>query len=350
MTSRVGIIGYGGFGRFLRRAWSEVEGVEVTAVADLTFDTRDAVIDGLRAYNSWQRLLDDKVVDLVSIATPPSSHSAIAVAALDHGVHVLIEKPVATSIPAAQAILEARDRSGLVAAVNFMQRFNPIISAIHGWCRSGVFGALQRVVVENYAQDETLGPDHWFWDEAVSGGILVEHGVHFFDIVNGCTSADVSSLTHRSWSRHPEMEDRVFALVEYEDGLVATHYHAFNRLDEFERTSIRFVFDAAQVEVEGWIPMQGRILALAGMGSRAALDDLPNLALTSATQGQSQVDTITSARFCLDGSKEDAYLAALRALMADMIQSIRNPNHVLRVNLEDGIRALRVAVGETPAG
>jgi predicted dehydrogenase len=310
------------------------------------------------------------VVDIVSVATPPSSHAEIAIAALKHGVHVLIEKPIATAVADAQAILDAQDESSAVATVNFMLRFNPIIAAIHGWCRSGVFGALQRVVVENYAQDETLGPNHWFWDNVVSGGILVEHGVHFFDIVNGCTTARVSRVTHRSWSRHPKMEDRVFALVEYDDGLVASHYHAFNRIDEFERTSIRFVFDAAQVEVEGWIPMQGRVMALtsddartAGAG-RTALDALPNLELieerpldasrntplTSATLSQAKVDTITSATFRLDGSKEDAYLAALRALMTDMIQSVRNPNPVLRVSLEDGIEALRVALGETGAG
>lgn len=355
MERKVGIIGYGGFGAFLERAWSGLQDVNVAAVADpLDVD----VPDGVRVYPSAIMLLQEADVDIVSVATPPSTHAAIAVTALERGVHVLVEKPVATTLEDAERIIGARDAASRVATVNFMLRFNPIIACIHEWCRSGVFGSLQRVVVENYAQDESLDPKHWFWDESESGGILVEHGVHFFDIVNGCTSAAVSRVSRRSWSRSRGVVDRVYALVEYEDGLVASHYHAFNRLNDFEQTSLRFVFDAAQLETEGWIPMRGRLLALVGPDNRSDFDRLPNFNITSeravsatrsvplasGSSDQKNVDTMITGEFGLTGSKEEAYLNALRALMSDVIEATRNPSHALRVTLEDGIAALRLAV------
>lgn len=357
METRIAIVGYGGFGSFLRRAWEGIEGVSVSTVVD----ERPGVIPpGIRSFRSVAEFLEDPQVEAVSLATPPSSHAEIGAALLERGLHVLVEKPLALTVEDGQRLLQAQSDSGRSATVDFMLRFNPIVQCIHRWCREGIFGALQRVVVENYAQDESLGEDHWFWNEAISGGILIEHGVHFFDIVNGCTSARATRISRRSWARAPKVVDRVYALVEYEDGLVASHYHAFNRLNQFERTSLRFVFDGAQIEVQGWIPMEGRILCLVGPDNRDALNDLPNVvaeteepAMASRSHalafagsaGALPVDTLVSARFGLLESKEDAYLHALRTLMSDFLSGFRDPSYRLKVTLEDGLRALRIASG-----
>jgi predicted dehydrogenase len=354
---RVGIIGYGGFGRFLHRAWSRVDDVLVSHIVD---SRTLHVPPDVEFLDSWEDLFEKKEVDLVSIATPPASHAEIACAALANDLHALIEKPIATTIEDATRIVEAARSSQASATVNFMLRFNVIVSCIHRWCRNGVFGSLQRVVVENYAQDESLGPDHWFWDASQSGGILVEHSVHFFDIVNAATRARPVKVTTRSWKRPSGLRDRVFALVEYDDGLVASHYHAFNRLVDFEQTSIRFVFDSAQVETFGWIPISGRILALGNSETLSVLNELPNLnqlveepvgasrntPLRDPQTSHQKVDRILAASFSVGMSKEDAYLASLRALMSDFVETTRNPEHVPAVRLDDGLNALETALGQ----
>ena len=244
VTHRIGIIGFGGFGRFLAKAWSGVEGVRLTAIADVNPDARQ---EGISQFADWRRLLDSVKVDVVSIVTPPATHPEIAAEALRRGVHVLVEKPIAVSVADAQQVLTAERDSPATATVDFMLRYNPIIECVHGWCREKTFGALQRIIVENYAQDESLTADHWFWDTDISGGILIEHAVHFIDIVNGCTSSPVARVDGRSWRRSDGRVDRMSVEAAYEDGLVAAQYHAFNRLEPFERTSIRFVFDGRPV-------------------------------------------------------------------------------------------------------
>lgn len=375
---KLGIIGYGGFGRFLHQAWSQMEAVRVTAVAD-TDAGRDP--GGVRFYRRWQELVADPDLDLVSIVTPPGTHAEIACAAMEAGKHVLIEKPLATSREDAYHIRAVQDRTGRLATVDYMLRFNPIVETLHAWSRSRCFGRLRRVVVENYAQDEALPRGHWFWDAAQSGGILVEHAVHFIDVVNGCTRALPARVDGVSVRRNPEQEDRMMLTVVYEDGLVASQYHAFSRPGFFEHTSMRFVFDLAQVEVEGWIPLSGRVRALVADETEAALRQLPGLAVaerqalaavadTSRPEGWGAVDAapadgtrrqlrsggeaypaeaLVTGTFALAASKADAYAASLRALLADLIAAVRDPGHLPRVTLAHGIASLEVALKATAA-
>ena len=66
-----------------------------------------------------------------------------------------------------------------------MQRYNPVYDAVDRLIQSGTLGELLHGSFENYASDENLPPEHWFWDRSKSGGIFVEHGVHFFDLFAG---------------------------------------------------------------------------------------------------------------------------------------------------------------------
>ena len=99
----IGIIGYGGFGKFLHHWWNRLENINVIAVSDGNLNDED--IDGMRSYKSWKDLLENKQIDIVSIATPPTFHVEIACAALRAGKHVLLEKPVAVENKGREAIL-----------------------------------------------------------------------------------------------------------------------------------------------------------------------------------------------------------------------------------------------------
>jgi predicted dehydrogenase len=365
----IGIIGYGGFGAFLHRSWSELPDVRVAAIADADL-RRDP--GGVPFFTDWRELLDQSEIDALSIVTPPDSHADIACAAMQAGKHVLIEKPLATTMEDALRILSVQEQTGMVAGVDYMLRFNPIVEALHAWCRNGSFGPLRRVVVENYAQDESLGPDHWFWDRRRSGGILVEHAVHFIDLVNGCTSSEAVRVDGIAVSRNPAQEDRVMATVLYGDGLVATHYHAFSRPGFFERTTMRFVFDLAQVDIDGWIPLSGRCLALASDETEAELECLPGWSPCArrpvhdmeddsrphgwGATGNGSARTLRSggveyaADRCLEGTfqlpvdKSRAYGNAVRAIALDFAHAIRKPRHRLRAPLQAGVASLGIAL------
>ena len=374
---RIGIIGYGGFGQFLHRAWDPLKQVVVTAAAD-TDPGRDPG-SPVRFYRRWEELTADPDVEIVVIATPPFTHADMACEALRRGKQVLIEKPMATSLEDARRIMDLRDSTGQVAGIDYMLRFNPLVEALAAITHSGVLGELRRAVVENYAQDEILPQDHWFWDRELSGGILVEHGVHFFDLINGLTTATPQRVSGMAHGRNNSQEDQVLAMVIYDNGLMATHYHAFSRPGFFEHTSIRLVYDLAEVDLQGWIPLAGQITALVNETTakalyglpgfqereRMAIKDLPDLSRPEGwgerppvlsdsgepviiSGGQAyQVDSYITGSFAATGTKGEVYQASLQGLLADFISKVENPGHSLRVGLEEGLASLELALEAT---
>jgi predicted dehydrogenase len=350
---RLGIIGYGGFGRFLHQAWNDVPGVHVAAVADS--DCTDFGQSDARSYRSVDDLLDDADVDLVSIATRPSSHASLACKAMDAGKHVLIEKPLALSVEDARLVIETRNRTGMVATVNHMQRFNPMAVWVADITRNDWFGPLVRVDVENIAQDETLPADHWFWDRHESGGILVEHAVHFIDLVHFWHRYPAVSVKGSSSRRNRQQEDRVLALIKHEDGLLATHYHAFCRPGFFERTDIRLTFALGDIVLKGWIPLECSFDVLLRRETETALGELSNASLNVEafeaggrnirSSGKTyEVTGRCSGTWRLGESKALTYRNQVQAILEDVVRAIQAPGHRLRVSLEDGLEAVRIAL------
>ena len=152
------------------------------AVADRAPDRAEALAAAHRLDACGpERLLNDPRVELVAIATPPAGHAELTLAALRGGRHVFCEPPLATTLEDATEVLAAAagpDAPRLT--VDHVLRRNPLY-ALLGRLGQAVLGPPRRFALENLASDEHLGRDHWFWDREVSGGIQVEHGVHFFD-------------------------------------------------------------------------------------------------------------------------------------------------------------------------
>ena len=353
---RLGLVGYGGFGRFLPQAWAALDGVTVTVVAD---PQPGAVPDGPALVGSWEALVGRDDVDLVAVATPPDTHAAIALAALAAGKHVLVEKPLATTREDAERVAEAARQTGRVVAVDYLQRFAPVAETLVSWARSGAFGPLRRVVVENYAHDAALPPGHWFWDAEQSGGILVEHAVHFLDLAHALTDARPVHVGGGAAERPDGRRDRVLLDAVYSDGLTVTHYHSFDRPTFFETTTLRFVFALAEVHAEGWIPLAGHARALATPATEAALAALPGWTEKSRTPvdgGTARVGGRTypaahdvRGTFAVAAPKSEVYADALRALLQDVRRAIHEPGHRLRAGVPEGLASLDVALRATEA-
>ncbi|MFC1548209.1 Gfo/Idh/MocA family protein [Candidatus Neomarinimicrobiota bacterium] len=368
----VGIIGYGGFGMFLHRAWNGLDGVQVLAAADQD-PKRDP--GGIRFYSTWQELVSDAEIEIVSIVTPPNTHAEIACYAMQHGKHVLVEKPLATTLEDAKQIIAVRDQTGCKAVVDYMQRFNPLVVGIEKLATEGMFGSLRRMVVENYATDDSLSPKHWFWDRSISGGIFVEHAVHFFDMTECFTESNPIAVRGSAHRTSDGRENQVLATIVYNNGMMASHYHDFSRPGFFESTSIRLVFALAEIEMEGWIPVSGRLRCLCDPGRAAALLQLPDwdevsrLAVNDIEDisrpegwgevGQSEnesqvaikdgereigVETMIVGNFSTASTKADTYLASLRDLQRDFLMTIENPDYTPKVRLEDGLHSLEIAL------
>jgi predicted dehydrogenase len=370
---RIGIIGYGGFGGFLHYWWAKLENVEIVALADSSNLFRN--VENCRTYQNWKDLVSDDEVDIVSIVTPPGLHAEMASAAMKAGKHVLLEKPVAISEEGAQRIINTRNETGMVITVDHMIRYNPIIQNFMQLGRSGALGKLRHAVVNNYAQDAALPADHWFWKPERSGGIFVEHGVHFFDIVNALGGQRYSKVYGCSHSRNESQRDRVAAMVLYNEGLIASYYHAFSGPGLFEQTTIHLTYDLARVEIEGWMPMKGTIKALVNEQSKEQLKSIPGWTVTKAdtlntlrdvsrpegwggsiTSSSSDseltycggipydVNEMVSGTFEINQTKGQVYGKCVQSILSDLIEKIENKDHKLTVSLEDAFEGLKIAI------
>lgn len=361
MLTNIGLIGYGGFGEFLLESWQKIPDVRVVSVADINPARNPG--ENIKFYQSWEDLIKFKNVDIIWISTPPDTHAKIACAAMNEGMDVVIEKPIAINLDDANRILKTRDQTSRIATIDYMLRFNPICRCFADFTSNEIFGRFRRANIENYAQDQSLPPQHWFWNKELSGGILIEHAVHFIDLINYFSSRQYRTVNALSHKRSTGQEDQVFTSVLYDNGLIASHYHSFSRPRFFEQTSIRLNYDLADIDIHGWIPLSGNFRALVNEISLVALHQLPGLKIEKDTGisdliGASpqqklhilqsggteyEVERMVEGTFKIDKDKSQVYADCVCALLQDVITRRQNPAHKLMVTLEDGLSSLKIA-------
>ena len=359
MTTRnslgLGLVGCGGFGAFCLDAYAGVNGVHLAAVADVQGDVADAFGKdfGVTAYRDPAALIADPNVDLVHVATPPSSHHELSLAALRAGKNVLCEKPLAMTVAQGDELLAAAEAAAAVCPVNFILRYNTVSEAVRRVIDTGVLGKVLGAGLTNCARDTPLPPDHWFWDKSVSGGIFIEHGVHFFDLYSSWFGPGRVIAAHAETREGTRQEDRVQCTMRYDSGTLATHYHGFDQIEPMDRAVHRLICEMGDIHVEGWIPLTITL--------DAAVDDEGAAALAEAV-GPCSVDVIdeygtgrrhlmgrgirryTTKRLrihaCPQPNKLNAYAQSLRDLLADQIAAIRDPSHARRITEANGRDAL----------
>lgn len=126
---RVGVVGVGHLGRHHARILSSLPDAELVAAVDLELARAQAAVAGTsaEALTDYRALFDR--VDAVTIAVPTVDHLRVASAFLERGIHVLVEKPMATSLAEAEEMLRLADRSGAILAVGHTERFNSAVEA-----------------------------------------------------------------------------------------------------------------------------------------------------------------------------------------------------------------------------
>lgn len=142
-TVRLGIIGLGYWGPNLVRALHEVVGAEVAWICDLdegALEVTGRRYPAVRRTTSVAEVIGDERVDAVVIATPVSTHAPLAMAALDAGKHVLVEKPLAGSSEDAKAMVDLADERGLVLMPGHTFLYSPAVNVVRSMIESGELG------------------------------------------------------------------------------------------------------------------------------------------------------------------------------------------------------------------
>jgi predicted dehydrogenase len=358
---RIGVIGCGGFGLYALQQFAQVPGVKLTGMAGTHRQAAYAAAQrfGIPDIQEVDKLLARDDVDLVYIATPPFLHHAQAIAALEAGKHVICEKPLALTIEQADAMIATARQHGRLVVANLMQRYNPLYDAISRLIRSQALGAVLHGFFENYASDENLPPDHWFWDRSKSGGIFVEHGVHFFDMVAGWLGRGTVAAAQRGLrpGSRPPIEEHVQCAVRYDPDVLVNFYHGFHQAGRMDRQELRLVFERGDVTLYDWVPTRVRIHAIADEAQTRALCELFPGARLDVSMAYSPKDRACQGRHTTldvyqmielssgDGTnKSHRYGDLLRAVMADQLAWIRDPSHQRKITEDNGRESLAMAV------
>jgi predicted dehydrogenase len=328
-----GIVGYGRFGRFLHSAWGD----QVVALCDRA--PIGAPEFPARTYRDPAALLEDPDVAIVGVATEPGAHAALAVEALMAGKHVIVEKPLALTKEDAWRVIDAAAGTGSMATVDHVLRHHPLVKAVETIGREGLLGPLRTFTVNNYAIVDVVPADHWFWDEGRSGGILVEHGVHFFDFAAQLARSPALDIAAVRQVRADGRTDGMAATIRHGNGVIAHHAHVFCRSVEAERTVVDLGFEQGSVTLTGWIPLEGEVWADPALKTLKQIEAL----LPGYRVIQQEAFPAVRARFSLSESKQAVYRACLRGLLQNL-QAAAEGREALVVTLGEAASALETAL------
>ena len=377
---RVGLVGCGGFARFAVGQYRTLPGVSIEAVADVNPAAAERTAADLdAAVLPAAEVLTHSALDLVYIATPPACHFEQAAAALSAGRHVLVEKPLATTLDQARELERLAAERGLVCVANLLERYCPLAETVRRLRRSRLLGDLIHGLFINEAADEGLNPGHWFWDRSVSGGIFVEHGVHFFDLVASWLGQGRVVSAARSVRRPAGpagnggggCEEQVLCTCRYpadhalilpdesasaNPGILFHFEHGFHQASLLDRQEMRLVFERGEVRLFDWVPTHGTVRALVDDEAAAALTALLPGAKARITErlpaGREVVrgrfrewraTAVIEIEFSSGSDKMAVYAAAVRDLAADQIARIRDPAHERRLTEADSVAAVALA-------
>lgn len=210
---RAGLIGLGMMGRHHARVLKEIDGVELVAVAD-AFGDPHGVAGGVPLLSSVEELIGQGL-DMAVVAVPTGLHEEVGLALAEAGVHTLVEKPIAESVPAGQRLVDAFEAKGLVGAVGHIERFNPALQSLRARIESGDLGDVYQIATRRQ------GP---FPARIADVGVVKDLGTHDIDLTAWLAQSPFASVyaqtTTRSGRAH---EDMVVASGRLEGGVITNH-------------------------------------------------------------------------------------------------------------------------------
>jgi predicted dehydrogenase len=359
---RIGALGVGNFGRFALQNFVQLPGVSIVAIAETGRESAMAVSERFNVPDVQRvdALIGREDVDLVYIATPPFLHHPYAKDALSAGKHVILEKPLALTLQQADELMSLAADRDLVLVANLMQPYNPLFEMVTELVRNKLLGEVLYGYFENYASDEHLSPDHWFWDRKKSGGIFIEHGVHFFDMFETWIGPGEVVAAQRVLRPGTKLEEQVACTVRHEGGALVHHYHGFTQPSRSDRQEIRLLFELGQLTLRGWVPLTAKVRALVDDNRwRQLAESFPGSQTETlerfreeeqemmARHRQRTATRLVELSWRSPMPKFERYGQLVRSLIADQIRWIGDHRHRRSMTAEKGRASLGMALQAT---
>jgi predicted dehydrogenase len=230
---RYGIVGTGMMGLEHVRNLQALDGAEITAVSDPDENSRrageEAAGPGAIAYADHRDLLDSGRCDAVVVASPNHTHVDVMTDVLATDLHVLVEKPLGTTVDGCQRLIELDAHRSAVTWVGLEYRYMPPVAELVRLVHDGAVGRPVMVAIREHRYPFLVKVDNWNRFSANTGGTLVEKTCHFFDLMNlilrerpvrvmASGAQDVNHLDEVYDGRPADILDNAYVIVEYPSG------------------------------------------------------------------------------------------------------------------------------------
>lgn len=181
---KVGLIGLGGMGFVHFNCYRKMEGVEI-AVADIRVDMAKEKIkdDTVPVYASYKEMIEKENVDFVDVCTPSYMHTEMTVYALEHGKHVICEKPMSISSAEAEKMIDASERCGNLLMTAHVVRFMAPYVYLKSVVDSGELGRPVHVIMHRLSEAPKWSWENWMLNTEKSGGVTLDLSIHDIDFM-----------------------------------------------------------------------------------------------------------------------------------------------------------------------
>jgi predicted dehydrogenase len=260
---KTAVIGVGYLGKFHAEKYANLDNSELVAVVDANADTAQAIADkyGVQALTDYTSLLGK--VDAVSIAAPTTLHHKIARDFLEHGSHVLIEKPITVTVDEADDLIELALANELLIQVGHLERFNAAILDLD-----------KILTTPTFIESNRLAP---FNPRATDVNVVLDLMIHDIDIILEIVNSDIKSMNVAGTRVLTDTTDIANARLEFENGCVANV--TASRVSAKVERKMRIFQQDAYISVD----FQNRVLDVYRKGEKEMHPGIPEIVKHEST-------------------------------------------------------------------
>jgi predicted dehydrogenase len=321
---RVAVIGVGSMGFNHLRVYSELDNVQVVGASDVSAERLKVITDRfpVKTFTDYRELLEKEKPDAVSITVPTSDHEAVTTFALQHGAHVLVEKPIAAEVEEGRRMIALAKQVKRQLMVGHIIRFNPAIQSLQKRLANGDLGRIFQVFCRR------AGP---FPARIRDVGVVVDLAPHDVDIMRFLTGLNPTRVYAETEQQiHTAHEDLLFGLLRFPGGVTGAL--------ELNWLTPKKIRETLVVGEKGLFHVDDILQDLFFYQNAQASSDLwsPLTALRGVSEGP-------MTRFELQ--KQEPLKAELKAFL----EAVDSGNPV-PVSGEDGLEALRLSLALVESG
>jgi len=321
---RVAVIGVGSMGSNHLRVYSELEDIEVVAVAEINEERRAFISNhfSVKTYANYEELIEKEKPEAVSITVPTSDHETTADFVMRHGIHVLVEKPIAATVDEGRRLIQLSKDENVKLMVGHIIRFNPAMQELKKRLDKGELGKVFQIFCRR------SGP---FPARIRDVGVVIDLAPHDVDTMRFLTGLNPSRVFAETEQRiHTAHEDLLFGLLRFPHGVTGAL-----ELNWLTPTKVR---ETLVLGEKGLFRVDDLRQNLYFYENSQAVGDL-----WSPLQTISGVSEGSMTRFAL--SREEPLKAELKAF----IEAVREDSDV-PISGEDGLEALRISLALVESG